>query len=83
VIIRRNPKANYLALNLSNYSFAVIIGFIGALILGLPIPSFDAMAQALPEGFIASCLIFLPAMVFFFPHRSIRFTSRGWDFDAV
>jgi len=66
VIIRRNPKANYLALNLSNYSFAVIIGFIGALILGLPIPSFDAMAQALPVGFIASCVIFLPAMVFFF-----------------
>jgi drug/metabolite transporter (DMT)-like permease len=66
VIIRRHPKADYLALNLSNYSFAVLIGLVGVLILGLPTPSLYAMAQALPVGFIASCLIFLPAMMLFF-----------------
>jgi len=73
VIIRRHPKADYLALNLSNYSFAVLIGLVGVLILGLPTPSLYAMAQALPVGFIASCLIFLPAMMLFF--RAAQYVS--------
>jgi len=66
VLVRRYPKANYLALNLSHYSFAVLVGLIGVLIMGLPVPDVSSMAKALPVGIIASCLIFLPAMLLIF-----------------
>lgn len=66
VMVRRYPKADYLALNLSHYSFAVLVGLIGVMIMGLPAPDLSAMAKALPVGFIASCLIFLPAMLLIF-----------------
>ena len=66
VIVRRYPKANYLALNLSHYSFAVLIGVIGILFMGLPMPEWSSFAKALPVSFITSCLIFLPAMVLIF-----------------
>ena len=36
------------------------------MIMGLPAPDLSAMAKALPVGFIASCLIFLPAMLLIF-----------------
>ena len=64
VLISRNPDADYTAVNFVVYVTAVLIGILGALFIGNPLPDAQAFLAASPVAIVVSMGIFVPAMLF-------------------
>ena len=64
VIVSRNPKADFTAINFVVYIVVGMVGVSGAFLMGTPVPEASSFLAATPVALIVSMGIFVPAMLF-------------------
>ena len=64
VLVSRNPDADYTAVNFVVYLTAALVGIVGGLVMGAPLPDPSSVLAASPIVILVSMGIFVPAMLF-------------------